>query len=815
MWLQRYFDFFELRRLRRVTIVVHLDQVEGIIFDLEKIEVKITSDAVNSCYTPIVQSGGVYDIKVSAQSNAGMLSPDVILCSLGCKYKEYCANVSRTFLVDAPTKVEETYSVLMTMYEKCLEKMVPGAELKEVYNAAKAYLTSKDATLLTYLPKTLGFAMGLQFRDSTLLLNDKSTMKFAEGMVFNISVGFHNVPLAAEDKQNAVGPCAKLEQFSLLVADTVLIVGNGPADILTKISRELGSISYNIASKEGGEEEEDEEDEDGGGLRRSNRRSAAEASAVEAASMQRVQRQQELMQKKIAEALRKLKNGGRSQGDESQETAVAVDLKTYSSPEDYPRDTLPTQVKVDLDKEALILPINGQPVPFHISTIKNITRPEEGQATEMRVNFYIPGSASNKDVPKNMQQLVVKYGDRYVFVKEMTFKAQNSKNLSQVYQQFQELRKRVKQREQRAEQEKDLVVQQKLVKIKDQRIPRLQDLSMRPSMSGRKCIGTLEAHQNGLRFTSTKNEQIDIMYANIKHAIYQPCDKTTMVLVHFHLKDFIMVGKKKQKDIQFYTEVVDASLNLENSRRSNYDPDELDEEQQERELRKRLNIAFKEFCMKVEKVASHYGYSMQVDVPFRKSGFEGNCNKEMVFLQPTTHCLVNLTETPPFVLALEDVEHCHFERVNYATKNFDIVFIFKNYSIAPRIITAVDMKDMEKIEDWLNLVEITYTKGAKTMSWDAVMEIVREQGDQFFMDVDEEGDKKPAGWLFLSAEDSDDEGEEDEEDEDSSYASDADDSSEEESDESDEDDSDEYVDSDEDDDDEDEDEDSEEEGKVS
>jgi len=59
---------------------------------------------------------------------------------------------------------------------------------------------------------------------------------------------------------------------------------------------------------------------------------------------------------------------------------------------------------------------------------------------------------------------------------------------------------------------------------------------MRPQISGRKCVGSLEAHQNGLRFMSNKGEILDIMYSNIKHAIYQPCDKTTMVLVHFHLK---------------------------------------------------------------------------------------------------------------------------------------------------------------------------------------------------------------------------------------------------------------------------------------
>ena len=52
--------------------------------------------------------------------------------------------------------------------------------------------------------------------------------------------------------------------------------------------------------------------------------------------------------------------------------------------------------------------------------------------------------------------------------------------------------------------EADLVVQAKLIRTKDQRVPRLQDLTMRPTLSG-KTIGALEAHSNGLRFTSQKH----------------------------------------------------------------------------------------------------------------------------------------------------------------------------------------------------------------------------------------------------------------------------------------------------------------------
>lgn len=33
----------------------------------------------------------------------------------------------------------------------------------------------------------------------------------------------------------------------------------------------------------------------------------------------------------------------------------------------------------------------------------------------------------------------------------------------------------------------------------------------------------------------------------------QPCESEHTVLLHFHLRNAIMVGKKKYKDIQFFT----------------------------------------------------------------------------------------------------------------------------------------------------------------------------------------------------------------------------------------------------------------------
>lgn len=207
----------------------------------------MSADAVDVCYFPIIQSGGQYDIKISAQSNSENLSSDIIICSLGAKYKGYCANMARTFMVNVPSKVESYYSILLSLYDACLEKMIPGNEFKDVYLGAKAFLTKKDPKLLVYLPKSLGFAIGLEFRDPLLVLNEKNDNKFMHGMIFTLTVGFHNVPLTSEEKK---GSLKKLDVFSLLIADTVRVQTDAVPEVLTKTSKDFSDVSYTISDNQ-------------------------------------------------------------------------------------------------------------------------------------------------------------------------------------------------------------------------------------------------------------------------------------------------------------------------------------------------------------------------------------------------------------------------------------------------------------------------------------------------------------------------------------------------------------------------------------
>lgn len=178
--------------------------VEEILEDPSKISLKVPADDVQSCYYPIVQSGGKYDIRVSAQSNSDSLSHDIITVSLGARYKMYCSNIARTFLVDPPKKVSETYDMLLEVQEACMAAMRPGKALKSVYKAAVACIQQKGGFdhLVSKLPKNLGFAMGLDFREPTLLLTAKNPIAFKPGMVFCLSVGFQDVELSEADRSN-------------------------------------------------------------------------------------------------------------------------------------------------------------------------------------------------------------------------------------------------------------------------------------------------------------------------------------------------------------------------------------------------------------------------------------------------------------------------------------------------------------------------------------------------------------------------------------------------------------------------------------
>merc|ERR1712079_336048 len=127
----------------------------------------------------------------------------------------------------------------------------------------------------------------------------------------------------------------------------------------------------------------------------------------------------------------------------------------------------------------------------------------------------------------------------------------------------------------------------------------------------------------------------------------------------------------------------------------------------------------------------------------RDLGFNGVPHRETVLLQPTSSCLVNLTAWPPFAITLEDVELVHFERVQLSLKNFDMVFIFKDYSKKISMVTAIPMTMLDHVKEWLNSCDIKYTEGVQSLNWGKIMKTIVDDPEGFF---------DSGGWNFLDPE---------------------------------------------------------------
>ena len=117
------------------------------------------------------------------------------------------------------------------------------------------------------------------------------------------------------------------------------------------------------------------------------------------------------------------------------------------------------------------------------------------------------------------------------------------------------MQKEYKEKENEEKEKEGMVKQDTLILANNKVNPKLKDLYLRPNVVQKRTPDTLEAHTNGFLYTSLRGDKVEMLYNNIKRAIFQPCDNEIIILLHFHLKNAIMFGKKKNLDLQFYTEV--------------------------------------------------------------------------------------------------------------------------------------------------------------------------------------------------------------------------------------------------------------------
>ncbi|CAI0465618.1 unnamed protein product [Linum tenue] len=726
-----------------------MDETEKSILEPAKAGVKLKAENVDICYPPIFQSGGVFDLRPSAASNDDLLYYDpasVIICAIGSRYNSYCSNVARSFLIDATSFQSKAYEVLLKAHEAAISALKPGNPVSAAYEAARSLVKSESPDLVAHLTKSAGTGIGLEFRESGLALNDRNDRLVKAGMVFNVSIGFQNLQIQSKN--------TKSQNFSLLLADTVVVGGDKTEVVTQASSKAVKDVAYSFNDDD--EEEEVKPKPKVEAYRREPEMSkTALRSDNHEISKEEVRRQHqaELAQQKNEETARRLAGGEAGSGDSRGAAKSSTDLVAYKTVNDLPppRELM---ILVDQKNEAVLLPIYGSMVPFHVATIRTVSSQQDtNRNCYIRIIFNFPGTPFSQQDANS-----AKYPGA-IYLKEVSFRSKDTRHISEVVQLIKTLRRQVMARESERAERATLVSQEKLQLANNRSKPiRLSDLWIRPVFGGRgrKQPGTLEAHLNGFRYsTSRQDERVDIMFANIKHALFQPAQNEMITLLHFHLHNHIMVGNKKTKDVQFYVEVMDQVQNIGGGRRSTYDPDEIEEEQRERIKKSKINGEFDSFVSRVNELWTNPQFDgLDFDQPERQLGFHGVPYKSSAFIIPASTCLVELIETPFLVVTLAEVEIVNLERVGLGQKNFDMTIVFKDFKKDVMRIDSIPSTALEGIKHWLDAINIKFYESRLNLNWRQILKTITDDPQSF---VDN------GGWEFLNLEATDSESDNSEE----------------------------------------------------
>ena len=410
-------------------------------------------------YGPTVQSGGNYDLKQSAAYDTNTLHPGVIIAGLGLRYKSYGSMVARTFLVDPSSSQESNYKLLCNVQEMLIREATEGVVIKDLYNKALGIIkTSKKPEMEKYFLKTIGAGIGIEARDPALLINAKNTRQLKDGMTLNLAPGFADIEdPKAQDK--------KSKTYTLFVSDTVRVKGKNEdgASFTNGAALELDSVSFYFK-----DDEEEEAPAQKAKSKKESKIGAVEPKNVvktklraerskatdDGAEARRREHQKELAQKKQQEGL--------TQYSEATGDANGVAQKKFKKFESYKRDNqFPSrvadlQIVVDVKASTVVLPIMGRPVPFHINTIKNASKSDEGDFSYLRINFLSPGQGVGRkdDLP---------FEDPNAhFVRSLTFRSTDPDRMQDIATQITDLRKNAVRREQEKKELEDVVEQDKL-----------------------------------------------------------------------------------------------------------------------------------------------------------------------------------------------------------------------------------------------------------------------------------------------------------------------------------------------------------------
>ncbi|ABW97958.1 hypothetical protein HAN_1g118 (nucleomorph) [Hemiselmis andersenii] len=281
------------------------------------------------------------------------------------------------------------------------------------------------------------------------------------------------------------------------------------------------------------------------------------------------------------------------------------------------------------------------------------------------------------------------------------------------------------------------------VKNLKKNILELKNIFYEKNRKGRKKKGTVQLYQNYLNLISNNEmKNFEIFYKNIKFIFYEINFLLNSKIIHIHfLKDSELTNLKNEKNLQFFYENYETKVNLGNGKKEESSYSEKKEFDEKFKIKKCTN----EFNRFVKALALISGKNIEI---FNSDfGFFGIFQKKNLFLTPTKNCLVCLSDQIPLIIPYAFIEIVYFERLSPLVKNFDLVFVFKNFLEKKTKkkekwirISSVYHKSLSLINFFIKKFIIECFEGNLNLNWKFFLEEIQKE-ETFY--------EKPKNWKIL------------------------------------------------------------------
>jgi Xaa-Pro aminopeptidase len=197
--------------------------------------------ARDSAYAPIIASGKNACILHYTKNNAVCKDGELLLCDFGAEYRNYAADISRTFPVNGKfsSSQRDLYNLVLRVQKRAIAQMLPGVTLKQYNETISKFMEQelisigllrehdvrnqdpKKPLVKKYFKHGTAHHLGLDVHD----VFDKH-QPFAAGMVLTCEPGLY-IPE---------------ENTGIRIENNILITDDGPVDLSEQIPREVDDL---------------------------------------------------------------------------------------------------------------------------------------------------------------------------------------------------------------------------------------------------------------------------------------------------------------------------------------------------------------------------------------------------------------------------------------------------------------------------------------------------------------------------------------------------------------------------------------------